>query len=255
MDHASASELLGVYALDALDADEAAQVRAHLDQCPRCRDEVYHHQEAAAALAFAGATAPEGLWARISDQLDIGSPPVDMARMYPLQPATGVTRSGRRRRRPAGLGLASAVAAVAAVLVAFFGMQVRSERHDLHQVQQALASRASDQAATAALLEPGSTRVTLVSADRRLQVQAVVTTAGTGYLLNNNLPSLGSDRTYQLWGKAGATTVSLGVIGPHFTTVPFRADMPLSELVLTNEQAPGVVSSTQNAVAAGSIPA
>jgi hypothetical protein len=254
MDHATAAELLGVYALDALDADEAADVRAHLDQCPRCRDEVNQHQEAAAALAFAGATAPEGLWARISEQLDTGPPPAEMARMYPLRASTEATRSGRRRRR-AGLGLASAVAAVAAVLVVFFGLQVRSERHDLHQVKQALASKGLDEAATAALLEPGSTRVTLVSADRRLQVQAVVTTAGTGYLLNNNLPSLSTDRTYQLWGKAGGTTVSLGVIGPHFDTVPFRADMPLNELVLTNEQAPGVVSSQQNAVAAGSVPA
>src|SRR5437763_808 len=73
----------GAYALDAVDGDEAEEVRAHLDTCPRCADEVHQHREAAAALAFAGERAPEGLWDRIQTRLEDTPPPLDMDRILP----------------------------------------------------------------------------------------------------------------------------------------------------------------------------
>jgi anti-sigma-K factor RskA len=46
-------ELTAAYALDALEAEDAAAYEAHLGQCERCRDELAALSEAAAALAWA----------------------------------------------------------------------------------------------------------------------------------------------------------------------------------------------------------
>ena len=59
-------ELLGAYALDAVDDDERRLVEAYLATNPRARAEVDQHREVATLLAFGGADAPEGLWDRIA---------------------------------------------------------------------------------------------------------------------------------------------------------------------------------------------
>ena len=76
MTHADIAELLGAWALDAVDDDEWHAVAAHLEECPRCRAEVAQHLEVVALLANSGADAPEGLWDRIAGELDGGAPPV-----------------------------------------------------------------------------------------------------------------------------------------------------------------------------------
>ena len=43
-------ELLGAYALDAVNAEEATAVEVHLTTCPRCRAELDAYREMAAAL-------------------------------------------------------------------------------------------------------------------------------------------------------------------------------------------------------------
>src|SRR5690606_35755181 len=53
------TELLGAYALDAVEPDEREAVERHLADCPRCRSEVAEHREVAAYLAHAGTDAPE----------------------------------------------------------------------------------------------------------------------------------------------------------------------------------------------------
>jgi len=68
--HEELQELLGAYALDAVDADERGRVEDHLRGCARCRAEVEQHREVAAQLAYTGADAPDGLWRRIAAQLD-----------------------------------------------------------------------------------------------------------------------------------------------------------------------------------------
>ena len=49
MTHDEASDLLGAYALDAVDGDEFTELEAHLDTCPRCRAELDTLHEVAAA--------------------------------------------------------------------------------------------------------------------------------------------------------------------------------------------------------------
>ena len=50
LDHAAVQELLGAYALGAVDATEAAIVAAHLPTCRPCRDEVAQHRATAEGL-------------------------------------------------------------------------------------------------------------------------------------------------------------------------------------------------------------
>ncbi|MGH2872076.1 MAG: zf-HC2 domain-containing protein, partial [Solirubrobacteraceae bacterium] len=50
LDHHEIEELLGAYALDAVDPDERAAVDSHLAECLRCRAEVDRHRQIAAGL-------------------------------------------------------------------------------------------------------------------------------------------------------------------------------------------------------------
>ncbi|MGZ4705939.1 MAG: anti-sigma factor family protein, partial [Acidimicrobiales bacterium] len=54
-------ELIGAFALDAVDADEREAVERHLADCPRCRNELAGHLEVAALLGNTGAPAPDGV--------------------------------------------------------------------------------------------------------------------------------------------------------------------------------------------------
>ncbi len=66
MDHAEIQELLGAYALDAVEPDEAAQIERHLAGCPQCAAEVASYREVAGLLGSAEGLAPPGLWDRIA---------------------------------------------------------------------------------------------------------------------------------------------------------------------------------------------
>src|SRR3546814_17505894 len=81
MTHDEVQDLLGAYALDAVDDDERALVEDHLAECPRCRAEVHDHREVAALLAHGGQDAPEGIWDRIVGSLEEAPPALRLAPM------------------------------------------------------------------------------------------------------------------------------------------------------------------------------
>jgi anti-sigma factor RsiW len=91
--HDEIAELLGAYALDAVDPDEAAVVAAHVAVCPRCAAEVDEHRSTAALLAHQGADAPGALWDRIQQQLDVPA-------SSPAVPEVDGTAGGGARRGP-----------------------------------------------------------------------------------------------------------------------------------------------------------
>ena len=74
-DHLEIQELLGAYALDAVDPETAALVEGHLEECVRCSIEVAQHHEVAGLLANSGGTSPADLWDGIARQLDGSAPP------------------------------------------------------------------------------------------------------------------------------------------------------------------------------------
>ena len=73
MTHDEIAELLGAYALDAVEADEAELIAAHLAECPRCAAEVAEHWEVTGLIANAGVDAPPEIWDRIAARIDTGA--------------------------------------------------------------------------------------------------------------------------------------------------------------------------------------
>ncbi|MEY2569671.1 MAG: hypothetical protein QOE63_21, partial [Acidimicrobiaceae bacterium] len=115
--HAEIEELIGAYAIDALDPDERLAVEDHLPTCPRCRAEVADLREVAALLVYSGGPAPEGVWDKIVATLDETPPPMRLG-VVPIQSA----RSRRRRWQVA----AGAVAVAAALLIGAVGLSLRN---------------------------------------------------------------------------------------------------------------------------------
>ena len=72
-EHREIQELLGGYALDAVDPETAAMVQRHLAECVKCSIEVSQHHEVAGLLANSGGESPAGLWDGIASQID-GNP-------------------------------------------------------------------------------------------------------------------------------------------------------------------------------------
>jgi len=246
--HDEIEELLGAYALDAVDGDERAMVEDHLRDCPRCRDEVEAHREVAAHLSFAGASAPEGLWSRIASELEPAEPEPELGRLLQL-------RRARPRRRWMTPSLVAAAASIA-ILAGALGWQLHNQQTKVSNITRQLATSVGlNQAVRDASLDARSSKFALVSADGKVHVDAVVEPDGTGFLVpHKSLAALPHDQTYQLWGVVGNQRISLGLLGTKPDVVPFKASAPrLDALAITTERAGGVLQSAHAPVAAGAV--
>lgn len=258
MRHDQIQDLLGAFALDAVEPDEAFTIEVHLATCPRCRNEVREHREVASLLAYAGTAAPDGMWDRIAASLEEAPPAAAPPTLGRGSRATG-RRTGPGRRR--GLGIASAVAAASLFvgLGAAGGLQVqsalRNQDAEIEKVAKALIedggrARLLREAAAAALAD-GAHSVRLVTPDDAPMADAVVLDDGTGYLMSRGAPVLPDGRTYQLWAVAGGQKLSVGVLGGKVDVVTFWAPQGTDALALTDERFPGVVASQNQAVGYG----
>lgn len=231
MTHDPIEELLGAYALDAVDDDERAAVEAHLATCPRCRAEVDSHREVAAHLA-AGAPAPEGLWDRIAEALEGETPPplrLVIDRDVPVAPADQPGAEVVRLRPRQRIGV---LAAAAAAVVAIVGLSISSINQQ-DRIDDMEAAQGLEQAALDAFAAPDARLADLTGEDGTV-IRAVVLPDGTGYLLADDLPDVG-DRIYQLWGATGDHVVSLGPMGSDPTVESFAANEDITTLMLTVE--------------------
>ncbi|MGH9016483.1 MAG: anti-sigma factor domain-containing protein [Acidimicrobiales bacterium] len=250
MTHEDIAELLGAYALDAVDGDEAAEIEAHLADCPRCAAELAQHREVAALLANSGSDASVELWDRIAARLDPPGGPPPAATVLDAALAGALPRQITQRHRRARWSVVSAVGAVAAAVIALLAIQVGHLDHEVGQHGVAAA-------ALAAQHDPHSTTVALASTAHPGTTAAdiVVLPSGEGYVTQTRLPVLPADRTYQLWGVEQGRTVSLGVLGNHPGDVAFTQDdaATVSAYAVTAERAGGVVRSTHSPVAVGTV--
>jgi hypothetical protein len=225
LSHDEIRELLGAYALDAVERDEMQEIDQHLTGCLRCRGEVADHRETAAMLANAGASAPDGVWDRIAGSLDQDVIPI-------LAP------------RPRGrTGWLTGVAAAAALVTVFaLGVDVARQRAELERLAGSVEEATLARAANAALLHPDGDRLALSSSDGSVQADAVVLPDGRGYIVSDNLPRLPASRTYQLWSLGGASPISAGVLGPDPSVVAFKVPSGLTGLAISEETAGGATS-------------
>jgi len=232
--HDEIQELLGAYALDAVDPDERSEVEDHLRDCARCRAEVADHRETAAFLAHGGTNAPAALWDRIASSIDAPN-------VVPIAPKLGF---GARRARNRWPQAAALVGAAAAVIIGFLVVQVREQDRRIDRIQ--AASDPFEQA----MDERGARVAHLTAGDTELPV--VLTSDGKALLQASALPALGDGRTYQLWGQSGDDLVSVAVLGRDPGLVSFDAE-GYAALAVTDERAPGVVRSQNQPVASGEL--
>ncbi len=264
--HQEAAELLGVFAVDAADPDEAALVEAHLAECPRCRAELDALREVAGALGTANDQPPPELWERIQRQLDVPSsfavaPAMpELARsaaplVVPAATTTpGPVRSRSHRRSRTTTAVLCAVAAGALVAIVLLATSLQSVNSRVSQLQADLSNASIARQAIEALGTPGSQVVSLSAPDGTRMAEAVVAPTGRGYLLpTKEMPTLASSKTYQLWVVSGSTAISVGVLGPHPTPASFAASGAHGPytLALTVEKAPGAAQPTSQPVAQG----
>ena len=247
--HEDIQELLGAYSLDAVDADEAEIVEAHLETCPRCRAEVEGHREVATLLGNSGGDAPDGLWDRIATQLEDAPPPL---RLSVQDTSPVVTPLAPRRRERANRFVVAAIGAAAVLAIALLGAQVVNQQQQIDDMESALEQTTLQSAANRAFDDPEATKLQLQSSDGTVGGTAVVLPDGSGFLMAHELPGLDDDRTYQLWGDTGTgSLVSLGVLGADPTIVAFESGSDLAALAVTAENAGGVSVSQNPAVVAG----
>ena len=257
--HHDIQELLGAFALDAVDDVERDVIEGHLAGCPRCRAEVAGYRETAALLAHSGERAPEGVWDRIATALDESPPALDLTRIVPLQrsgsaPAPQADELAERRTakavpRSIPLRVAAATMAVAAAITLLLGVALGrddSSRLDrlealAEDMQQAVVSNA----AYAALHDSRNEQVKLVSSDGKATAQVVRRPDGSGYLVPGALAPLPAGRVYQLWAVRSDAKISLGVLGAAPEVSAFRMNGPVAAFAVT-EEAAGGVATTQN---------
>lgn len=268
-------ELLGAYALDAVDTDERALVDAHIPTCPRCRAELAGHLEVASWMAGGGSAAPDGLWDRIADSLDDHVPALrltaddlDAARrtrssLVPMSSPSDGAASGQadnvvslaeRSRRPVTQVLIGAVGVAAAVILVL-GIVVTRQENRLDQMSREVASVDIERAAGQAMADPGATKVALSPpVEGGAQATVVVLPDGTGFVQAVNLPALPDGRTYQLWGIEGDRVISLGVLGGEPTISPVSTGgVAFTTYALTEEDPGGVPQSSNDPVALGTV--
>ena len=126
MSHDEASELLGAYALDAVDGDECSELEAHLETCPRCRAELDSLREVAAAMGNSVEPLPEGLWSQIASACPSARRTRSRRRCrgWRRRPAhpSGRPPTAARRRRRIMVGTMGAVAVAAAAVAVVLGI-------------------------------------------------------------------------------------------------------------------------------------
>lgn len=247
-------ELLGAYALDAVDDDERARVEDYLAINPRAAEEVRQHREVATMLAFTGMDAPDGVWARIENEIEASAPEPgpELAKVFaleapdstkvvgapetsaaPTSPVTDLTAERASRRAPMWLlGAAAAVALFVAGAVLVAGLSDDSTGNPLRD------------AYAAAEADRDSVRTELVAEGSDAVAVGLIDQDGHGYLDASTLPPLESGLTYQLWGviAENGDVVSLGILGSTPELETFTVESEVAALAVTIEQSPGVIS-------------
>jgi anti-sigma-K factor RskA len=227
-------DLVGAYAVDALEESERVTYEAHLADCADCRAELARLQESAAILAGSVSVVPPPA---LKDRV--------MAEVRG-EPAPVVTLERRRQRRGPGW-LPLAVAALAALVLGVVAVVQTMARNELSGPAGVVA------AAEAAAEEPGSI-VADFETDDGVVGQVVLTADGEGFVIPSDLDPLEEARTYQLWVLTpDELAISAGVLGNDPSPSRFTWTGDVAGFALTREVAGGVESTAGDVVSVAEV--
>lgn len=273
--HDHVAELLGAYAVHAVNDGETELVELHLEHCELCQVELVQHFETAARLGAASVmpVAPR-VWDNVlseirltqvigeplqrSDQSPLEDPiedPISIERSQVGSPAIptspAIPAFSPNQDEPARgsnvIDFAAAservnkrrtwrVAVAAAVATAAITVPIVSSLSGSSPSLAALAKRVASQ--------PSSRSLTLKSDTGSELVKVVVGKDGQGYLTSDSLPKLGANKAYQLWAVTASGPVSLGILGADPSVQAFATPLTYAALAISVEDAAGAATPT-----------
>jgi Anti-sigma-K factor rskA/Putative zinc-finger len=266
---------LALHAMAALSPEEAAQVRAHVEVCAECRDELaaLSGDLALVAMSVEQTAVPEGARARFLNRIA-----VDARTHGDLQPATAPKAADRApvsidaapRRSPSWSNWI-AWGAVAAMIVIAFGLEMRVRLLNGQVALQAQLLEHQQQANARAqmvmdlLSAPTAQHIVLTAAKSKPAPMAkAVYMASKGALLMqaSNLDPLPAGKTYELWViPLKGAPMPAGIFRPDAAgnASVVMPDMPkgveAKAFGVTIENAGGATTPTMPIVLAGAAPA
>lgn len=269
MTHDEATEVAGVYVLDALEAPERETVRRHLEECTRPHPEFEEVGGVVPALArlVEPVDAPPELRERVLAAIAAEATAEDTGVLAPAGAPTRVSEfepdpSARPAQSPPDLAPAPArrsswLAWTAAVLlIAVLGVSSVTLQRRTDELEQRGALIAQAIAASAA---EGSEVATLRGTGPAAGASgfAVFTAAGEGYILLVGLPPAPAGQTYQAWYIVDGQPFSAGVVsvgGDGYALLAGLEHMPGTDVVaLTLEPAGGVDAPTTDPIVTGEV--
>lgn len=220
-------DLAPLYVLDALEADEAAAVRAHVATCadphaelaelggvvPYLADSLEPLEPPAAVGERIAAAVQADLRARARDDTAAArlvggyGPPTAPAPTATSAPVDLASVRASRRARPAWRWVLEAAAVIALVGVVGWDVVLQGQLDGARRQASLLGS------ALAAAAQAGSVTATLQGSGPAASASGFVVASkgGTNYMVISGLPDPGAGRTYQAWYLEGQTAVSAGV--------------------------------------------
>ncbi|MEP7378696.1 MAG: anti-sigma factor [Chloroflexota bacterium] len=244
MTHAEATELAGLYVLDALVAAERAQVDAHLANCAQAHDDFAAVGGVVPALASLAdpVGAPASLKNKVLADYRAG------AYAGAHSPAARV-----RPARQSWLGWAAAAAAVL-LLAVTAGWAVTAQSH-----ADAQAQRAQQLAQAINILSsPRSQSATLHGAAQADGARgfAAIDRSGAGYMVLLNLPAAPAGQAYQAWYLTDHQPTSAGLLSVQeggFAVLSLSSPTPFDQVALTLEPAAGSAQPTSDPILTGEL--
>lgn len=248
--HHDGQEMLGLYALGALPLDAAATLRAHLETCATCVDELADLEESAAELARAARPVPPS--AEVSRRI------LEAVRSRPPRSAVRLASGHaiempRRRLFPIAAGLA--VAAVVAMLIV-------SQIHLLRRLERASSMLVRGREFVDFIASPDVVTIPLVAAKWVPDARALVAydqRTGRVVVLAFDLAPPPAGKVYQLWVIAESvypaavfSTGGLGSTVVHHQWLPGHHATPL--FAVTLEPTPGMPDPTGQLLLLGGLP-
>jgi hypothetical protein len=258
-------EDLALYAMQALSAEETAEVRLHLTACALCRDELAEVSGdlALVAMSVEQHAVPEGARHRFIEKIAAAPAHAPQAMQAPVN-------SIAAKPKRTAIWLPWALAAGLAILAVMLGVRNRSLQQEMRVQADLAASQAAASAHAQEVLDlltaPAAQHVLLTAAKTHAEPTAravYLPSRGALILQASNLAPLSEDKTYELWviPANGSAPIPAGLFRPDaagsagVVLPPLPKGVAAKAFGVTIEKASGADTPTAPIILSGAAPA